>query len=138
MKIGDLSAVAAAPRLPAGETAVLRRADPPLPGAAGVAAADQVKALAQGPAQGANQAAERSAERPKAKDVHKVAEQLNRAAELFDVQLKFAIHEPTHEIMVKVIDTRTGKVLREIPPEKLLNLAASMQQTLGLVMDAKA
>lgn len=136
MKIGDLSAVA--PRLAAGETTLLRRADLPVPWAAGVAAVDQPKAPAQGLAQAANQAAERSAERPEAKDVHKVAEQLNRAAELFDVQLKFAIHEPTHEIMVKVIDTRTGRVLREIPPEKLLNLAASMQQTLGLVMDAKA
>jgi len=45
-----------------------------------------------------------------------------------DIQAKFSIHEGTGEIIVKLEDTNTGEVIREIPPEKLLDLVAKMQE----------
>jgi flagellar protein FlaG len=37
--------------------------------------------------------------------------------------------------VVKVIDTRTDKVIKEIPPEQLLHLAAKIQEMVGLLVD---
>jgi flagellar protein FlaG len=45
-----------------------------------------------------------------------------------DIQAKFSIHEGTGEIIVKLEDINTGEVIREIPPEKLLDLVAKMQE----------
>jgi len=40
--------------------------------------------------------------------------------------LQFSIHEETKEIMVKVLDTDTEEVIREIPPEKILDMVAKI------------
>nr|WP_244280985.1 flagellar protein FlaG [Paenibacillus jilunlii] len=51
---------------------------------------------------------------------------------------KISIHEQTHAIMVKVFDKQTGDLIREIPPEKLLDVAANMMELSGLIVDEKA
>jgi flagellar protein FlaG len=52
-------------------------------------------------------------------------------------QLKFEIHKGTGSIMVKVIDTSTDEVIREIPSEKLLDYAAGMRKLEGVIVDEK-
>ncbi len=49
--------------------------------------------------------------------------------------LEFSVHKFTHEIMVKVVDDETNEVLKEIPPEKILDLVAEIWKIAGLVMD---
>ncbi len=61
-------------------------------------------------------------------DIRNQVRRANRALEAVDVQAKFSIHEGTGEIMVKLEDINTGEVIREIPPEKLLDLVAKMQE----------
>lgn len=70
--------------------------------------------------------------------VDQAVERLNRMADIFATSLRFSIHEATHTIMVRVVDTRTGEVIREIPPEQILNAVAKMQEMLGLLFDEKA
>ncbi|MDS1029516.1 flagellar protein FlaG [Bacillota bacterium LX-D] len=52
--------------------------------------------------------------------------------------LKFSIHEKTHEVMVKVVDQKSGEIIREIPPEKLLDALAAMWEFTGILIDKKA
>lgn len=52
-------------------------------------------------------------------------------------EFEFSIHEKTKQIMVKVIDTSTKEVIREIPPEKILDMVASMCEAAGLFVDEK-
>ena len=40
--------------------------------------------------------------------------------------------------MVKVVDPNTDKVIREIPPEKILDMVAKMWEVVGLFVDEKA
>jgi flagellar protein FlaG len=61
-------------------------------------------------------------------DIRNQVRRANRALEAVDIQAKFSIHEGTGEIIVKLEDTNTGEVIREIPPEKLLDLVAKMQE----------
>ena len=49
----------------------------------------------------------------------------------------FRVHEKTKDIMVKVIDSETHEVVREIPPEKLLDMFANMLEMAGLIVDER-
>lgn len=67
----------------------------------------------------------------------KSIESANDELVVYDRKFEFSIHEKTKEIMVKVIDTSTGEVIREIPPEKILDLVASLWEIAGLIVDEK-
>jgi flagellar protein FlaG len=69
-------------------------------------------------------------------ELERVVEKLNKASEAFSSELRFSIHERTKQIVVRVIDS-SGEVIREIPPEKVLDAFAMMQEALGLLLDEK-
>mgnify|MGYP000400680282 CR=1 FL=1 len=52
-------------------------------------------------------------------------------------RFEFSIHEETKEIMVKVIDAETNEVIREIPPEKILDMVAKIWEMAGLFVDER-
>lgn len=64
-------------------------------------------------------------------------EQLNETAQLFNKKLHFEIHEETQRIMVQVMYADTGEVIREIPPQRILDLLARIEQALGILVDEK-
>ncbi|MFS0787760.1 flagellar protein FlaG [Shouchella sp. 1P09AA] len=49
--------------------------------------------------------------------------------------LSFHIHSDLGRVYVKVVDSDTEEVVREVPPEQLLNLVASMMKSAGLIID---
>lgn len=51
--------------------------------------------------------------------------------------LDFSVHQTTKQIMVKVLDKETGEVIREIPPEKNLDLLAKLWEMAGILVDEK-
>ena len=51
--------------------------------------------------------------------------------------LDISIHERTHEIMVKVLNKETGELIREVPPEKTLDIVANMMEIAGIIVDEK-
>ena len=50
-------------------------------------------------------------------------------------RLEIGIHEPTNNVMVQVVDTRTAEVLRELPPESRLDIMAKLREFAGLLFD---
>lgn len=64
-------------------------------------------------------------------------ERANRAISGANRKFEFSIHEKTKEIMVKVIDSDTNQVIREIPPEKILDMVAKMWEMAGLIVDER-
>lgn len=52
--------------------------------------------------------------------------------------LQFSIDEDTGQTVVKVIDSDTHEVIRQIPSEELLKLAHAMDQYSGLFVQQKA
>ncbi len=67
--------------------------------------------------------------------ISEAIEKLKHTGEIFNRRLDFRIHEETHRVVVKVIDTETDKVIKEIPPEQILQLAARIQEMIGLLFD---
>lgn len=53
-------------------------------------------------------------------------------------RLRFQVHEPTGRIWVQVIDAETNEVIREIPPERYLDLVARIWELVGLLVDERA
>ena len=52
--------------------------------------------------------------------------------------LKISIHNRTGKVMVKVVSEKDGKIIREIPPEELLNLAAKFEEMTGVLFNDSA
>jgi len=65
-------------------------------------------------------------------------EAANKHFEIYDKRLEFSIHEKTKEIMVKIIDSKTDEVIKEIPSQKILDMIANMMELAGLLVDEKA
>lgn len=55
--------------------------------------------------------------------------------EVFNLELRFKIHEPTKEIIARIVNRETGEVIREIPPEKFLDMVAKLQELAGVFVD---
>lgn len=65
-------------------------------------------------------------------------EKLNQAADLFNKKIRFEIHEDTNRIMVQILHAETGDILSELPPKKILDLLASMEEMIGVLVDKRA
>lgn len=64
-------------------------------------------------------------------------ENANKMFKDINTNLKFSIHKETRQIMVKVINSETNEVIREIPPEKVLDMVAKMWKQVGILVDKK-
>ena len=56
---------------------------------------------------------------------------------LHNVDLNFAVHEASGQVVVVVTEEETGKVIREIPSTEMLNLATKLEEMMGLIFDRK-
>jgi len=65
-------------------------------------------------------------------------ERSNKALRGLDTHLKLSVHQKTHQIVVKVMNTETNEIVKEIPPEKLIDLMYNLCEQLGLFVDEKA
>jgi len=65
---------------------------------------------------------------------HAVAE-MNELAKATNHRLSFSIDNETHDIIVKVVDAATDKVIRELPPAELQKLHKSIKEAVGLLIN---
>lgn len=70
-------------------------------------------------------------------DVIQAIEKANKHIKMYDRRLEFSIHDLTKQIMVKVINTDTDKVIKEIPSEKILDMVAHLWEVAGILVDEK-
>lgn len=71
------------------------------------------------------------------KAVMDAIDRVNKAISGSNREFKFSVHEKTKQIMVKVIDADTKEVIREIPPEKVLDMVAQMWEMAGILVDER-
>lgn len=66
-----------------------------------------------------------------------VTGQLQKAADSARAELQFSIDDTLRQVVVKVIDTRDGRVLRQIPSEQALSFARQLQEGLATLIDLR-
>ena len=74
---------------------------------------------------------------PSEKSLIRTIERAVKSLQGPETTLDISIHEKTNEIMVKVLNKDTGDVIREVPPERTLDLVASMMEIAGILIDEK-
>lgn len=67
-------------------------------------------------------------------DLNKTVKQVSP---MHHTQLSFKYHEDTNRISITVTDSDTDEVIREIPPEKTLDMLAKAWEMAGLLVDER-
>ena len=63
--------------------------------------------------------------------------EINKKIAPTQTECSFKYHEKTHRISITVKDKETDKVIREIPPEKTLDMIAKTLELAGILVDEK-
>ncbi len=64
-------------------------------------------------------------------------EKLNQLAEILNRKIRFFVDSKDKKVIVKVIDPKTGEVIRKIPPEKILKLEEQIDHAVGFILDER-
>ncbi|MDR1894816.1 MAG: flagellar protein FlaG [Spirochaetales bacterium] len=68
-------------------------------------------------------------------DAEKYLQDILNLTEYFNRKLKFSIDRELNKVIVKVVDSQTNRVIKEIPPEELLRLYSSLKRAIGVLVD---
>jgi uncharacterized FlaG/YvyC family protein len=68
----------------------------------------------------------------------KIVDKLSQQFRSMNTSLNFSIDDATKSLVVKVIDSESEKVIRQIPPEEILAIRARIQELLGAIFDKEA
>lgn len=69
--------------------------------------------------------------------VKSAVDDLNKQIKMRHTQCSFKYHEETNRISITVTDSETQEVIKEIPPEKALDMLAKAWELAGLMVDEK-
>ena len=64
-------------------------------------------------------------------------EKANKMVDGYDRRFEISVHEKTGNVMVKVINSITDEVIREIPSEKVLDMVVGFMETAGIIVDKR-
>lgn len=56
---------------------------------------------------------------------------------IHSIGLKFSKHDETGRTIIKVMDKKSNDLIREIPAEEVLKVAAKLEEMLGILFDKK-
>lgn len=71
-------------------------------------------------------------------NLDKLITEVNHKFKLANKEFSYDIHEKTNRVTVKIKDSETGKIIKEIPSEESLDLAAKIMEMAGLLIDEKS
>lgn len=72
---------------------------------------------------------------PSQEKMKKAVEDLNKR--MPHTSCQFSVHDATNRIMIKIVDKETKEVVKEVPPEKTLDLIEKAWELAGVLVDEK-
>lgn len=78
----------------------------------------------------------------KQQDDSKNMEAIKKAVDNLNKSMKntsaiFGIHEATNRVTIKIVDKQTREVIKELPPEKTLDMISRVWELAGMLVDEK-
>ncbi len=67
--------------------------------------------------------------------IKKAVEKLNK--NLSNSEAIFGIHDATNRVTIKIVDKETKEVIKELPPEKTLDMIAKAWELAGILVDER-
>lgn len=74
-------------------------------------------------------------QQPSNEQIRKAVEQLNK--KIGNSEAIFGIHEATNRVTIKIVDKDTKEVIKELPPEKTLDMIAKVWDMAGILVDER-
>lgn len=83
-----------------------------------------------------------NSENSAARDQQATTEQIKKAVENLNKNLShseaiFGIHEATNRVTIKIVDKESKEVIKELPPEKTLDMIAKAWELAGILVDER-
>lgn len=100
--------------------------------------AEAGRASEEGSDNGGNAAGEQAKQNIEAKNeqIKKAVEELNKKM-YKNSEAVFGIHEKTNRVTIKIVDKQSKEVIKELPPEKTLDMIAKVWELAGILVDEK-
>jgi len=73
--------------------------------------------------------------KPKPQVHHSTTADLEKIGLAFNRRLQFVVDHSSNQVIIKVIDKETDKVVKELPPEELQRLHTNLKEAIGLLFD---
>lgn len=67
--------------------------------------------------------------------IRKTVEELNKR--MNNSEAVFGIHDETNRVTIKIVDKETKEVIKELPPEKTLDMIAKAWELAGMLVDER-
>lgn len=74
-------------------------------------------------------------------DLEKLQEAIDKTNKILKPSFRhfeMSVHKASHRVMVKVMDSASNELIREIPSEKFLDMVAGFIEMAGLMVDTRA
>ncbi|MCX7031972.1 MAG: flagellar protein FlaG [Spirochaetes bacterium] len=70
-------------------------------------------------------------------EVERQARALEDTFQAFNHRIRLSVNEEINQIIIKVVDGKTDKVIKEIPAEEIQRMTAKIRQMIGFLVDEK-
>ncbi len=71
------------------------------------------------------------------KEIEAQAKALEDTFLAFNRRVVLSVNEQINQVVIKVVDAQTDKVIKEIPAEEIQRLIARIKETIGVLVDEK-
>jgi flagellar protein FlaG len=71
----------------------------------------------------------------KPQNIRRVAADIAKVSQTFNKKLQFIVDQQSNEVIVKVIDKTTDKVIKVLPPEELQRLHRKLKEAIGFLFN---
>jgi len=70
-------------------------------------------------------------------EIEQQAKALEKTFLAFNRRVELSVNDAINQVIIKVVDAETDKVIKEIPAEEIQHLIARIKETIGLLVDQK-
>ncbi len=70
-------------------------------------------------------------------EIEAQAKALEKTFLAFNRRVVLSVNDAINQVIIKVVDAETDKVIKEIPAEEIQHLIARIKETIGLLVDEK-
>lgn len=110
-------------------------------GGASAAPVDELQKAKQEEGMGVQETVEANAqkkEEPKEEDMQEMIKELNELMSRINCNLEFSYHKEVNVMSVKMIDKSTHEVIKELPPEEMIDNMIQAKDWIGAFLDKNA
>ncbi len=84
---------------------------------------------------GSSNEAQYQNQQPTNEQIKQAVEKLNKS--MTNSEAVFGIHEATQRVTIKIVDKESKEVIKELPPEKTLDMIAKVWEMAGILVDER-